>query len=199
MLHWRKLLISIAAALTASGIACAQTAGTLQGYPNRPIRMLVSQAAGGATDVVARIYAARMTELLGQQLVADKRQNSGGAIAGEITVRAPADGYTLLVAAKGTIVVAPHLVKLTFDACKDLTPAVLIGNSPLGQGDQGGEDVAAENSYTIINIKYSLKTNTYCMTRDFESVVQRFITTGILTAHPSQPVKQKPMMQVTTA
>ena len=94
--------------------------------------MLVSQAAGGPTDVVARIYAARMAELLGQQLVADNRQSSGGGIAGEITVRAPADGYTLLVAANGTIAVAPHLVKLTFDARKDLTPVALIGNSPLG-------------------------------------------------------------------
>jgi len=132
MPHWKQRLLSLAAALTASGIACAQPAGTLQGYPNRPIRMLVSQAAGGPTDIVARIYAARMAELLGQQLVADNRQSSGGAIAGEITVRAPADGYTLLVAANGTIAVAPHLVKLTFDARKDLTPVALIGNSPLG-------------------------------------------------------------------
>ncbi|MEQ1776735.1 MAG: tripartite tricarboxylate transporter substrate binding protein, partial [Burkholderiales bacterium] len=103
-----------------------------QGYPNRPIRLMVSQAAGGPTDVIARIYAARMSELLGQQLVADNRQSSGGAIAGEITVRAPADGYTLLAAANGTIAVAPHLVKLTFDARKDLVPVALIGNSPLG-------------------------------------------------------------------
>ena len=132
MTYWRQRLLSLAAALTVSGIACAQPAGTLQGYPNRPIRMLVSQAAGGPTDIVARIYAARMAELLGQQLVADNRQSSGGAIAGEITVRAPADGYTLLVAANGTIAVAPHLVKLTFDARKDLTPVALIGNSPLG-------------------------------------------------------------------
>ncbi len=120
------------AALTASGVTCAQIAGAPQGYPNRPIRMLVTQAAGGATDIVARIYGARMAELLGQQLVTDNRHSSGGAIAGEITVRAPADGYTLLVAANGTIAVAPHLVKLTFDARKDLTPIALIGNSPLG-------------------------------------------------------------------
>ena len=119
-----------AAALAAGASVCAQNSP--QGYPNRPIRMLVSQAAGGPTDVVARIYATRMAELLGQQLVTDNRQSAGGMIAGEITVRAPADGYTLLVAANGTIAVAPHLVKLTFDARKDLIPVALIGNSPLG-------------------------------------------------------------------
>jgi tripartite-type tricarboxylate transporter receptor subunit TctC len=121
-----------AAAFITAGMACAQTAGVPQGYPSRPIRLMVSQAAGGPTDVVARIYSTRMSELLGQQLVVDNRQSSGGAIAGEITVRAPADGYTLLVAANGTIAVAPHLVKLTFDARKDLVPVALIGNSPLG-------------------------------------------------------------------
>ncbi len=122
----------LTAALITAGMACAQAAGVPQGYPSRPIRLMVSQAAGGPTDVIARIYAARMAELLGQQLVADNRQSSGGAIAGEITVRAPADGYTLLAAANGTIAVAPHLVKLTFDARKDLVPVALIGNSPLG-------------------------------------------------------------------
>ena len=132
MNYLRPQFFLFAAALTASGFACAQISGAPQGYPNRPIRMLVTQAAGGPTDVVARIYGARMAELLGQQLVTDNRHSSGGAIAGEITVRAPADGYTLLVAANGTIAVAPHLVKLTFDARKDLAPVALIGNSPLG-------------------------------------------------------------------
>ena len=134
MPRWNNHFFSLAAALTASGFTCAQSQSTAvpQGYPNRPIRLLVSQAAGGPTDIIARIYAARMSELLGQQLVADNRHSAGGAIAGEITARAPADGYTLLAAANGTIAVAPHLVKLTFDARKDLVPVALIGNSPLG-------------------------------------------------------------------
>ena len=119
-------------ALVAAGNAHAQTASVPAAYPQRPIRLLISQAAGGPTDVIARIYATRMSELLGQQLVCDNRHSSGGAIAGEITARAPADGYTLLAAANGTIAVAPHLVKLSFDARKDLVPVALIGNSPLG-------------------------------------------------------------------
>jgi tripartite-type tricarboxylate transporter receptor subunit TctC len=128
----KQQALALAAALTASGHAYAQATDAPQGYPNRPIRFMVTQAAGGPTDVIARIYATRMSELLGQYLVVDNRQSSGGAIAGEITVRAPPDGYTLLAAANGTIAVAPHLVKLSFDARKDLVPVGLIGNSPLG-------------------------------------------------------------------
>jgi tripartite-type tricarboxylate transporter receptor subunit TctC len=101
-------------------------------YPVRPVRLLVTQAAGGPTDVVARIYAARLSELLGQQFVVDNRHSAGGSIAGEITARAAPDGYTLMVGANGTLAVAPHMIKLTFDARKDLTPVALIGNSPLG-------------------------------------------------------------------
>ncbi len=101
-------------------------------FPLRPVRLLVTQAAGGPTDVVARIYATRLSELMGQQAVVDNRHSAGGSIAGELTARAPADGYTLMVAANGTLAVAPHLMKLTYDARKDLTPVALIGNSPLG-------------------------------------------------------------------
>jgi tripartite-type tricarboxylate transporter receptor subunit TctC len=101
-------------------------------YPVRPVRLLVTQAAGGPTDVVARIYASRLSEMLGQQFVVDNRHSAGGSIAGEITARAAPDGYTLMVGANGTLAVAPHMIKLTFDARKDLTPVALIGNSPLG-------------------------------------------------------------------
>ena len=101
-------------------------------FPTRPVRLLVTQAAGGPTDVVARIYATRLSELMGQQAVVDNRHSAGGSIAGELTARAPADGYTVMVAANGTLAVAPHLMKLTYDARKDLAPVALIGNSPLG-------------------------------------------------------------------
>ena len=101
-------------------------------FPTRPVRLLVTQAAGGPTDVVARIYAHRLAEILGQQMVVDNRHSAGGSIAGELTARAPADGYTLMVGANGTLAIAPHFIKLTYDARKDLAPVALIGNSPLG-------------------------------------------------------------------
>jgi tripartite-type tricarboxylate transporter receptor subunit TctC len=92
----------------------------------------VAQTAGGPTDVAARIFASRFSEVLGQQTVVDNRHGAGGSVAGEITVHSPADGYTLMVAANGTIAIAPHLIKLSYDARKDLTPVALFGNSPLG-------------------------------------------------------------------
>ena len=117
--------------LTASALVEAQAPAPAP-FPTRPVRLLTAQAAGGPTDVVARIYASRLSELLGQQAVVDNRHGAGGSIAGELTARAPADGYTLMVAANGTLAVAPHLIKLSYDARKDLTPVALIGNSPLG-------------------------------------------------------------------
>jgi tripartite-type tricarboxylate transporter receptor subunit TctC len=98
----------------ASGVVTAQ-----HNYPARPIRMVVAQAAGGPTDIVTRLYSARLSEQLGQQ-----------SVAGEIVARAPADGYTLMAAANGTIAIAPHFIKLPYSVSRDLAPVALIGNSP---------------------------------------------------------------------
>jgi tripartite-type tricarboxylate transporter receptor subunit TctC len=120
-----------------AGIALALLAGVAPGswaqnYPNRPIRMVVALAAGGPTDTVARILAAKLAELLAQQIVVDNRPGAGGSVAGDIVARAPADGYTLFVAANGTIAISPSLLtKLPYNVAKDLAPVALIGNSPL--------------------------------------------------------------------
>lgn len=123
------LILAVAATLPAT-VAAQKNVDTA--YPTRPVRMLVAQAAGGPTDVVARIVAVKLTDLLGHQVVVDNRPGAGGSVAGEITARAPADGHTLMVAANGTLAVAPHMIKLTYDARKDLSSVALIGNSALG-------------------------------------------------------------------
>jgi tripartite-type tricarboxylate transporter receptor subunit TctC len=112
----------------AVSVASAQDRGT---YPTKPIRVLVAQAAGGPTDVVTRLYASRLTELLGQQVVVDNRPGAGGSIACELTAHAAADGYTLCAAANGTVAIAPHMIKLSYSVSRDLVPVALIGNSPL--------------------------------------------------------------------
>ena len=117
--------------MAASADAYAQKAAETS-FPSRPVRLLVAQAGGGPTDVVARVFATRLSEVQGQQAVVDNRPGAGGSVAGEITARAPADGYTLMVAANGTLAIAPHLIKLSYNARKDLVPVGLIGNSPLG-------------------------------------------------------------------
>jgi len=110
----------------------AHAAAAAERFPTRPIRMVVALAAGGPTDVVMRIFASKMSEQLGQQVVVDNRAAAGGSMAGEIVANAPADGYTWFAGANGTIAIAPSLfAKLPFSVSKDLTPVALVGNSPL--------------------------------------------------------------------
>lgn len=120
MLH-RRHLLTAGALLAMPAIARAQGS-----FPNRPIRLVVPFAAGGGTDVLARILANGMTERLGQQVIVENRTGAGGNIAMEYVVRAPADGYTLLMGTNGAIAVNRHLYKgLSFDPLKDLAPISL--------------------------------------------------------------------------
>lgn len=115
------------------GIALAALAvdAGAQAFPTRPVRLVVALAPGGPTDVVSRVYAGKLSELLGQQVVVDNRPGAGGSVAGEIVSRAPADGHTLFSAANGTIAISPNLIlKLPYSVSRDLTPVALIGNSP---------------------------------------------------------------------
>ena len=96
-------------------------------YPVRPVRMLVPNPPGGATDSLARVVAPKLSEYLGQTIVIDNRPGSGGNLAAEATARAAPDGYTLMLAADGQIVIAPHVYrKLPFDTLKDLVPVASL-------------------------------------------------------------------------
>lgn len=110
--------------------AFAATPVESQQYPVRPVRMIVPFAPGGAVDVVARIAAVGMTEILGQQVVVDNRAGGGGVIGTDITVQARGDGYTLLLHS-AAIASEPALrAKLPYDAMKDLAPVTLVGVTP---------------------------------------------------------------------
>ena len=124
----------IAAGVTIAGVlgTTGQVNSAEPSYPTRPVRLVVALAAGGPTDVVMRLVAAKLSEQIGQQVVVDNRPAVGGSIAGEIVATAPADGYTLFAGANGTIAISPNLfAKLPFSVSRDLTPVALIGNSPL--------------------------------------------------------------------
>lgn len=100
-----------------------------QNYPQRPIRMVIGLPAGGSTDVMGRIVAARLAERVGQQVVVDNRPGASGIIGITLVVNSQPDGYTLIMAAGswGTI---STLYKLPFDLQKDLAPVAYIGTSP---------------------------------------------------------------------
>jgi len=100
-----------------------------QDYPAKPIRIVLPVAAGGGTDVLARILAQRFTEAMGQPVTVDNRIGAGGNIGAEIVVKSPPDGYTVMVSTASTAVNVTLYPKLTFDARKDLIPVSQIGRS----------------------------------------------------------------------
>jgi tripartite-type tricarboxylate transporter receptor subunit TctC len=116
------LVWSIAACGLQAGAASAAQA--TRDYPARPIRLLVPQTAGSSTDTMTRVLAAKMSELLGQQLVIDNRTGVGGVVAGGIVANADPDGYTLLCAATPSQVIGPQLYRksMTYDTTTAFTP-----------------------------------------------------------------------------
>jgi len=106
--------------LLLSGTASAQ-------YPSRAIRLLVPNPPGGATDTLARVFAPRLAEALGQPVVVENRPGSNGNLAMEATAHAPPDGHTLLLCADAQIVIGPHLyAKMPLDTLKDLDPLATL-------------------------------------------------------------------------
>ena len=106
--------------LIALGCARSLTAQASGNFPEKPINVIVPFPAGGSTDMVARAVALSMGEQLGKPFVVENRPGATGTIGAGAVKRAPADGYTLLVASLGPFVVAPHLIKnVPYDATKD--------------------------------------------------------------------------------
>ena len=118
-------LAASAAALPAvSLIACAQA------YPSRPVRMIVPFGPAGTTDIVARLIGQRLSEHLGQQFVVENRPGGAGNIGTEAVVRAPADGYTLLMIDASPAINATLFNKLNFDFIRDVAPVANIVRVP---------------------------------------------------------------------
>jgi len=100
-------------------------------YPSRPVRMIVSFAAGGPTDISARIISAKLQEILGQGFVVDNRTGAGGNIGADMAAKAPADGYTLLMGTVSTHAINPGLYKkMPYDPVKDFSPIGQVGVTP---------------------------------------------------------------------
>ena len=112
-----------------SGLAlifsCAATQA--QNYPTQPIRAIVPVAPGGGTDIVTRMIGQKLTERWGQQVIVDNRAGASGNIGTEIAARAPANGYTLLMASASQMAINPSLyAKLPYDPIKDFAPVILV-------------------------------------------------------------------------
>jgi tripartite-type tricarboxylate transporter receptor subunit TctC len=99
-------------------------------YPTRPVRFVVGFLPGGPSDTIARVFAGRMAEGLGQQVVVDNRAGAGGNVSAEIVAAAPPDGHTILLGTGGPLVIAPIIgQKVGFDPERDFAPVSLLGGS----------------------------------------------------------------------
>lgn len=125
----RGIAAALCAALSLASLSAS--AADADGYPSRPIKLVVGFAPGGSSDTVARILAPRMADVLKQSVVIDNRPGAGGNIASDFLIKAPADGYTVMLGTIGSLAVNQHLNKLSYDPVTDmaaLSMAVVFTN-----------------------------------------------------------------------
>lgn len=117
--------------LCGSLFCLAASVALAQGYPNKPVRMVVPFPPGGTTDILARAVGQKLSEAWGSQVIIDNRPGAGGNIGTDIVAKAAPDGYTLLMATVGTHAINGSLyAKLPFDPVKDFAPVTLVASVP---------------------------------------------------------------------
>ena len=126
-LRRRKFLHLAASAVVLPALSRLTSA---QSYPSRPVRLIVATAAGGGNDIVARLIGQWLSERFGQQFVVENRPGAGSNIGTESVVRAPADGYTLLLVSASNAINATLYEKLTFNFIQDMAPVAGIMRTP---------------------------------------------------------------------
>ncbi len=117
------LLVAAAAAVPAAALA--------QAWPSKPVRMVIPFPAGGATDIVGRTIATRLSAALGQQVIVENKPGAGGTIGADAVAKAPPDGYTILMATSSTHSIGPAVnPKMPYDAFRDFAPVAHVANAP---------------------------------------------------------------------
>ncbi len=117
-------------AASAFAIAAALAATAQSTYPAKPVRIMVGASAGGGTDIIARMLAEKFGAAFKETFIVENRPGASNTIAADVTAKAAPDGHTLLVATNTGQAIAPHLIKLSFDPIRDLTPIALIVTVP---------------------------------------------------------------------
>ena len=145
-----RLLLGAAGIAAAASTATAVLAQDFADYPSKPIRMIIPQTPGAAADIIGRMIAPKLGELVGQQLVIDNRAGAGGLIGTEIAAKSVPDGYSVLLGASAWMTIAPHTYKkVPYDALGDFIPVSLcaIGQNLLfvnpGTGVSSVEELIA--------------------------------------------------------
>jgi tripartite-type tricarboxylate transporter receptor subunit TctC len=118
--------------IAGSALALFAASAAAQTFPSKPVRILVGFGAGGSTDIVARVLAQSLTADWKQNVLVENRPGASGMIAAEMTAKAPADGYTLMITPQTSLAVAPALYgKAAYDTMRDFQPITLTGYTPL--------------------------------------------------------------------
>ena len=130
--HFKSLITSAVIALTGVAFcshAVAQTGAA--GFPDKPLKIVVTFTTGGAPDILARIIGERLTAAWGQPVIVDNKPGAGGNLGADFVAKSPPDGYTMVVGTVGTHSINPALyAKMQYDAVKDFTPITLIATTP---------------------------------------------------------------------
>jgi tripartite-type tricarboxylate transporter receptor subunit TctC len=126
----RKLLTFLAGLLLAASLP-AQAQAPAGAYPVKPVKVIVPYPPGGPTDIVARVVFQQVSDSTGQQFIVENRAGAGGNIGAEAVARAPADGYTLLVATTAHAINMSLFKNLNYDVLKDFAPVTLLTQGPL--------------------------------------------------------------------
>jgi tripartite-type tricarboxylate transporter receptor subunit TctC len=101
-----------------------------QAYPSKPVRLIVTYPPGGSSDLMSRVYGAKLAELWGQQVIIESKPGAAGSIGMEFAARQPADGYTFVVGNLGPVAVNPLLSKVPYSIDKDFVPVSMISTGP---------------------------------------------------------------------
>jgi tripartite-type tricarboxylate transporter receptor subunit TctC len=117
-------LLVLLLCLGVHGAACAQ------GYPSKPVRLIVSYPPGGSSDLMARVFAQKLTELWGQQVIVENKPGAAGSIGTDYAAKQPADGYAFMIGNLGPVAVNPLLSKVPYDTLKDFIAVSLVSTGP---------------------------------------------------------------------
>lgn len=125
--HTRRFMLGV----TAATLALTTMPALAQDFPSRPITLVVSYAAGGGTDAIARVFAARLEEALDGRVIVENRPGAAANIGTDVVAEADPDGYTLLIGNQGPMVVNPHIFSLRNDPNEALDPIAMIADAQL--------------------------------------------------------------------
>src|SRR5258706_6034898 len=101
-----------------------------QPYPTKPVRLIVTYPPGGSSDLMARVFGAKLSELWGQQVIVESKPGAAGSIGMDYAAKQPADGYTFVIGHSGPVAIHPLLSNVPYNIQKELMPVSLISNGP---------------------------------------------------------------------